>query len=194
MNIQKTKYILASQSPRRSKLLAQIGINFETLPSNFIEDLSINLPPSNLSMNFAKNKAKAVAKKYKSRWVIGADTIVALRGRIFGKPNSFDEGNEMLRALSGKTHDVFTGVSIQNIEKKINLTFNERTKVTLKKLTDEDIFFYLKNYKPYDKSGSYGIQGYFSVFVKKINGCYFNIVGLPLHKLYLKLKSIDEEL
>ncbi|GIR22922.1 septum formation protein Maf [bacterium] len=194
MNIQKTKYILASQSPRRSKLLAQIGINFETLPSNFIEDLSINLPPSNLSMNFAKNKAKAVAKKYKSRWVIGADTIVTLKGRIFGKPNSFDEGNEMLRALSGKTHDVFTGVSIQNIEKKINLTFNERTKVTLKKLTDEDIFFYLKNYKPYDKSGSYGIQGYFSVYVKKIDGCYFNIVGLPLHKLYLKLKSIDEEL
>ena len=194
MNIQKTNYILASQSPRRSKLLAQIGINFETLPSNFIEDLSINLPPSNLSMNFAKNKAKTVAKKYKSRWVIGADTIVTLRGRIFGKPNSFDEGNEMLRALSGKTHDVFTGVSIQNIEKKINLTFNERTKVTLKKLTDEDIFLYLKNHKPYDKSGSYGIQGYFSVFVKKIDGCYFNIVGLPLHKLYLILKSIDEEL
>ena len=194
MNIQKTKYILASQSPRRSKLLSQIGINFESLPSNFVEDLSINLSPSNLSMNFAKNKAKTVAKKYKSRWVIGADTIVTLRGRIFGKPNSFDEGNEMLRALSGKTHDVFTGVSIQNIEKKINLTFNERTKVTLKKLTDEDIFLYLKNHKPYDKSGSYGIQGYFSVFVKKINGCYFNIVGLPLHKLYLKLKSIDEEL
>ena len=194
MNIQKTKYILASQSPRRSKLLSQIGINFESLPSNFVEDLSINLSPSNLSMNFAKNKAKTVAKKYKSRWVIGADTIVTLRGRIFGKPNSFDEGNEMLRALSGKTHDVFTGVSIQNIEKKINLTFNERTKVTLKKLTDEDIFLYLKNHKRYDKSGSYGIQGYFSVFVKKINGCYFNIVGLPLHKLYLKLKSIDEEL
>ena len=193
MNIQKTKYILASQSPRRSKLLAQIGINFETFPSDFIEDISINLPPSNLSMNFANNKAKAVAKKYKSRWVIGADTIVTLRGRIFGKPNSFGEGNEMLRALSGKTHDVFTGVSIQNIEKKINLTFNERTKVTLKKLTDEDIFFYLKNHKPYDKSGSYGIQGYFSVFVKKINGCYFNIVGLPLHKLYLMLKSIEEE-
>ena len=193
MNIQKTKYILASQSPRRSKLLAQIGINFETLPSDFIEDISINLPPSKLSMNFAKNKAKAVAKKYKSRWVIGADTIVTLSGRIYGKPNSFDEGNEMLRSLSGKTHDVFTGVSIQNIEKKINLTFYERTKVTLKKLTDEDIFFYLKNHKPYDKSGSYGIQGYFSVFVKKINGCYFNIVGLPLHKLYLMLKSIEEE-
>ena len=193
MNIQKTKYILASQSPRRSKLLTQIGINFETFPSNFIEDLSINLPPSSLSMYFAKNKAIAVAKKYKSRWVIGADTIVTLRGRIFGKPNSFDEGNEMLRALSGKTHDVFTGVSIQNIEKKINLTFNEQTKVTLKRLTDEDIFFYLKNHKPYDKSGSYGIQGYFSVFVKKINGCYFNIVGLPLHKLYLMLKSIEEE-
>ena len=194
MNIQKTKYILASQSPRRSKLLSQIGINFESLPSNFVEDLSINLSPSNLSMNFAKNKAKTVAKKYKSRWVIGADTIVTLKGRIFGKPNSFDEGNEMLRALSGKTHDVFTGVSIQNIEKKINLTFNERTKVTLKKLTDEDIFLYLKNHKPYDKSGSYGIQCYFSVFIKKIDGCYFNVVGLPLHKLYLKLKSIDEEL
>ena len=194
MNIHKTKYILASQSPRRSKLLAQIGIIFETLPSNFIEDLSINLPPSNLSMNFAKNKAKAVAKNNKSRWVIGADTIVTLKDKIYGKPNSFAEGNEMLRALSGKTHDVFTGVSIQNIEKKISLTFNERTKVTLKKLTDEDIIFYLKNHKPYDKSGSYGIQGYFSVFVKKIDGCYFNIVGLPLHSLYLKLKSIEEKL
>ena len=194
MNIHKTEFILASQSPRRSKLLAQIGIIFETYPSNFIEDLSINLPPSNLSMNFAENKAKTVAKKYNSSWVIGADTIVTLKGKIFGKPNNFDEGNEMLRALSGKTHDVFTGVSIQNIEKKINLTFNERTKVTLKKLTEEDIFFYLKNHKPYDKSGSYGIQGYFSVFVKKIDGCYYNIVGLPLHKLYLMLKSIDEEL
>lgn len=194
MNIHKTKFILASQSPRRSKLLTQIGIIFKTLPSNFTEDLSINLPPSNLSMNFAENKAKAVAKRYKSSWVIGADTIVTHKCKIFGKPNSFDEGNEMLRALSGKTHDVFTGVSIQNIEKKINMTFNERTKVTLKKLTDEDIFFYLKNHKPYDKSGSYGIQGYFSVFVKKIDGCYFNIVGLPLHKLYLKLKSIDGKL
>ena len=180
MNIQKTKYILASKSPRRSKLLAQIGTNFETLPSDFIEDLSINLPPSKLSMNFAKNKAKAVAKKYKSRWVIGADTIVTLKGRIFGKPNGFDEGNEMLRALSGKTHDVFTGVSIQNIEKKINLTFNERTKVTLKKLTDEDIFFYLKNHKPYDKSGSYGIQGLGAALVQEIRGSYSNIVGLPL--------------
>ena len=194
MNIHKTKFILASQSPRRSKLLTQIGIIFETHPSNIIEDLSFNLPPSSLSMNFAKNKAKAVAKKYKSSWVIGADTIVNYKGKIFGKPNSFSEGNEMLRALSGKTHDVFTGVSIQNIEKKMNMTFNERTKVTLKKLTDEDIFFYLKNHKPYDKSGSYGIQGYFSVFVKKIDGCYFNIVGLPLHSLYLKLKSIEEEL
>ena len=194
MNIHKTKFILASQSPRRSKLLTQIGIIFEPLPSNFIEDLSINLPPSSLTMNFAENKAKAVSKKYKSSWVIGADTIVTRKGKIFGKPNSFDEGNEMLRTLSGKTHDVFTGVSIQNIKKKINITFNERTKVTLKKLTDEDIFFYLKNHKPYDKSGSYGIQGYFSVFIKKINGCYFNVVGLPLHKLYLNLKSIDEEL
>ena len=119
MNIHKTKFILASQSPRRSKLLAQIGMIFETFPSNLIEDLSINLPPSSLTMNFAENKAKAVAKKYKSRWVIGADTIVTLRGRIFGKPNSFDEGNEMLRALSGKTHDVFTGVSIQNIKKRL---------------------------------------------------------------------------
>ena len=194
MNIHKTKFILASQSPRRSKLLAQIGMIFETFPSNFVEDSSINLPPSNLALNFAESKAKSVAKKYKSSWVIGADTIVTLKGKVFGKPNSFDEGNEMLRALSGKTHDVFTGVSIQNIEKKINLTFNERTKVTLKKLTDEEIFFYLKNHKPYDKSGSYGIQGYFSVYIQKINGCYFNVVGLPLHKLYLNLKSIDEEL
>ena len=194
MNIHNTEFLLASQSPRRSMLLTQIGIIFKTLPSNFIEDLTINLPPSNLSMNLAENKAKAVAKKYKSSWVIGADTIVTLKGKIFGKPNSFDEGNEMLRALSGKTHDVFTGVSIQNRKKKINITFYERTKVTLKKLTDEDIFFYLKNHKPYDKSGSYGIQGYFSVFVKKIDGCYFNIVGLPIHKLYLKLKSIEEEL
>jgi len=192
MKIHKTKFILASQSPRRSKLLTQIGIIFKTHPSNFVEDLSINLPPANLSMNFADNKAKTVAKKYKSSWVIGADTIVSLKGNIFGKPTSFDEGNEMLKALSDKTHDVFTGVSIQNIKKKINITFNERTKVTLKKLTDEDISFYLKNHKPYDKSGSYGIQEYFSVFVKKIDGCYFNIVGLPLHKLYLKLKSIDE--
>ncbi len=194
MNIHNTKFILASQSPRRSKLLTQIGIIFETLPSNFIEDLSTNLPPSNLTMNFAENKARAVAKKHKSSWVIGADTIVTRKGKIFGKPNNFDEGCEMLRALSGKTHNVFTGVSIQNKKKKINLTFNERTKVTLKKLTDKDIFFYLKNHKPYDKSGSYGIQGYFSIFVKKIDGCYFNIVGLPLHKLYYKLKSIDEEL
>ena len=193
MNIHKTEFILDSQSPRRSTLLAQIGIIFETLPSDFMEDLSVDLPPSNLSMNFAENKAKAVAEKYDSSWVIGADTIVTLKGKIFGKPNSFDEGNEMLRTLSGKTHDVFTGVSIQNIEKKISLTFNERTKVTLKKLTDEDIFFYLKNHKPFDKSGSYGIQGFFSVFVKKINGCYFNVVGLPLHKLYLMLKSIEEK-
>lgn len=178
------KIILASKSPRRQILLKQIGLDFTIIPSNVDEDLSIKLKPKEFVKHYAKKKARAVSKKNSSSLVIGADTIVSIKNRILGKPNSRKESFEMLRSLSGKTHTVFTGVSIQKKDEKINATFFDSTNVTFKNLLDEEIDYYIKKYKPFDKAGSYGIQDWFSVCIKKIEGCYFNVVGLPLNKFY----------
>jgi len=178
------KIILASKSPRRQILLKQIGLDFKIIPSNVDEDLSIKLKPEEFVKYYAKRKARAVSIKNSSSLVIGADTIVSIKNRILGKPSNEKESFEMLKSLSGKTHTVFTGVSIQKKDEKIDLTFFDSTNVTFKNLLDEEIGYYIKKYKPFDKAGSYGIQDWFSVCIKKIEGCYFNVVGLPLNKFY----------
>jgi septum formation protein len=170
--------------------LEQIGVKFETIPSTIEEDISLKLNPDKFVEYYAEVKAKNVSRKNRDSLVIGADTVVVLNESILGKPGSFDEAYTMLSTLSGNTHSVYTGVSLQLINKSISHTFHAQTQVTFNNLTNKEIEFYIEYYKPYDKAGSYGIQDWFSVCVEKIDGCYFNVMGLPLNKLYTELKSV----
>ena len=186
---QKPKIILASGSPRRRELLAQMGITFEVMISSVYEDFSIDKTPNKFVEFYAEEKAKEISMKNSESVVIGADTVVVLNDNILGKPNSFDEAFSMLSNLSDSVHSVYTGVSIQWIQKSISNTFHSKTDVTIKPLSNDEIEYYIELYKPFDKAGSYGIQDWFSVCVKKIEGCYFNVMGLPLNRLYAELES-----
>ena len=187
---QSPKIILASASPRRRILLKQIGVQFEIIPSTIEEDISLKLNPDEFVEHYAELKAKNVSQNRHDSLVIGADTVVVFNGSILGKPRSFDEAYTTLSILSDNTHSVYTGVSIQQKNKSISHTFHSQTQVTFNRVTNEEINFYIENYKPYDKAGSYGIQDWFSVCVEKIDGCYFNVMGLPLNRLYTELKNV----
>ena len=176
--------ILASKSPRRKNLLKQIGLTFDVMPSKVDENFDIKLSPIDFASHYAKKKAVSVSKDNRDCYVIGADTIVVNNEKILGKPKDKDESYQMLSSLSGKTHKVYTGVSIQHYNYKIDKTFHEVTSVSFNTLSDSDIYYYIDRYKPYDKAGSYGIQDWFSVHVNKINGCFYNVMGLPLASFY----------
>lgn len=176
--------ILASSSPRRKKILEKIRFEFSVVPSNIDEDFNIGLPPEAFTEHWAREKAKDIAKDYPKSLVIGADTVVILDGKILGKPKDIKSSKKMLLSLSGRTHEVITGVSLININSKLDITFNERTFVSINSLSNEHISDYINLYKPYDKAGSYGIQDGFSVHVEKIRGCYYNVMGFPLSKFY----------
>ena len=186
--------ILASQSPRRENILRQIGLDFEIIPSNINEDLELDLDPRKFSKYWSEQKAKAISKKNKNKIVIGADTIVYLDGEILGKPKNKEESFNMLNKISGRTHKVFTGVSIAYNKKNILKKFCEETRVTVKAISKKDILYYIDNYSPLDKAGSYGIQDWFSVWIKKIDGCYFNVMGLPISKFYKNYILVEKEL
>ncbi len=176
--------ILASNSPRRKSLLELIDLKFDVISSSVHEDFNIDLKPIEFAKHYANLKALDVANKYSDSIVIGADTIVVLDNVIIGKPIDENDSKSILRKLSGRTHTVVTGVSIVWQEKNIIDTFNEETKVTFQKLADEQIQFYIDNYNPLDKAGSYGIQDWFAVCVKKIEGCFYNVMGFPLSNFY----------
>ena len=186
--------ILASKSPRRKYLLNQIGFRFSVVPSNFKEYLNNNIPPEALAEILARGKAMKVAKIYRDKIIIGADTVVSLNDEFYGKPKNIQEGFKMLRSLSGKSHEVITGVSLILLNKNIDYTFNQKTKVTIANMTNEEIFSYLRQYNPLDKAGSYGIQDGFSAFIENINGCYFNVMGFPLSKFFNRYKMIFRSL
>ena len=182
--------ILASGSPRRKFLLKQIGLDFQVIPSDIYEDFSLRLPSKDFAEHFAKLKAHSVANQFPDHLVIGADTIVVFNNKILGKPSNKEEGTEMLSRLSGQTHTVITGVCLELKDQKICETFNEETQVTFQHLSENEIQDYIEIYNPLDKAGSYGIQDWFSVCVKKVNGCYYNVVGFPLSAFYQKYKAI----
>ena len=184
------RIILASKSPRRIDILKKINLDFKVIPSNIIEDFD-KTNPSTLVQSCAFEKAKKVSLENLNNFIIGADTVVVLDKKIMGKPRDINESREMLGMLSGKTHKVFTGVSIQNINKNINELFYSKTDVELYKMSDSVIDYYIKNYKPSDKAGSYGIQDWFSSQIKKINGCYYNVMGLPLSKVFKCLYDLS---
>ena len=186
--------ILASKSPRRKQLLDQIGFKFSTVPSSFKEYSNKNFTPEALAESLARGKAMKVAKMYENKIIIGADTVVSFNDEFYGKPKDRKESFKMLRSLSGKSHEVITGVSLINLSQNIDYTFNQKTFVSLTNITDEEILLYIKNFNPLDKAGSYGIQDGFSIFIRSINGCYFNVMGFPLSKFFHHYKTIFKSL
>lgn len=185
------KIILASKSPRRKWLLEQVGLDFEVIPSNFEENIEGLKFSRELIENLAYQKAKEVADRLSEGLIIGADTIVILKNNILGKPKDKEDAKRMLEMLSGKTHKVLTAVCVIDKDEDKTLINSCISKVTFKKLAKEEIEAYIQTKEPMDKAGSYGIQAYGSLFVEKVEGCYNNIVGLPLNLLYEMLKAFN---
>ncbi|MCR5525838.1 MAG: Maf family protein [Lachnospiraceae bacterium] len=182
--------ILASASPRRQELLRQIGINFMVIVSDSEEEYSSN-DPEKAAEEISFGKARNVAEKCDSGVIVAADTIVVVDGRILGKPEDEKEAFKMLKELQGRSHKVITGVTLARFEKneiRYN-SFHETTEVEIYPMTDVEILDYISTGDPMDKAGSYGIQGVFAKFIKKIDGDYYNVVGLPLGRLYHELNT-----
>lgn len=186
--------ILASKSPRRRKLLATLGFEFEIIESNYKEDKLNNIYDyKQYVINSALSKANDVAGRIdKSAVVLGADTIVVLNNEILHKPKDKADAYSILSTLSGNTHSVYTGIALIDTESKAILTDVQVTEVSFRKLDEDEIWAYIGTESPMDKAGAYGIQDDFgAVFVSHINGCYYNIVGLPLEMLYCLLKQMN---
>ena len=186
----KTKLVLASKSPRRKKLLEQIGLDFTVHVSPVDERVSRTVDPSETVQRLATEKAEAVAVHYPESITLGADTIVVLDGEILGKPEGPAEAFEMLRRLSGKTHTVFTGIALIHEQSNRRVSAFEATYVTFADLDDYEIAWYVATGSPMDKAGAYGIQDdRGALFISRIEGDYYNVVGLPLHRMYRILQE-----
>ena len=189
-----TKFILASASPRRKKLLQMIGLDFEVIPSQIEEIIEDKQSPEVLVKDLAYQKAVNVAKikkksnHIKDRVVIGADTVVAKDDELLAKPKDFTEAYEMLSLLNNSCHNVLTGISIIRNEEVV--TDFKQTKVYFKKLTPQEIKDYIATGEPFDKAGGYGIQAKGSLLVEKIEGCFYNVVGLSINKFVSMLKKL----
>ena len=190
-NLNKYKIILASNSPRRKELLSGLGVAYEvkTLP-----DVDESYPDGLSGEEIAKHIARGQAEAYRSliqadELVITADTIVWLDGTVMGKPKDEEEAKDMLMQLSGKTHQVITGVCLTTAS--MQKTFATVTDVTFATLTDEEVDYYVTRYQPMDKAGSYGVQEWIGfVGVENLSGSYFNVMGLPIQRLYTELKKL----
>ena len=184
------KKILASKSPRRIEILKMIGLDFDIAPSKLDEKIEINLTGNPFAEYWSKEKAKLISNRYPDRLVIGADTIVIFNNQILGKPKDKNDSRNMLNMLSGNMHQVITGVTLICKNKKISKTFSESTEVFVRKIPNDQIDFYINNYNTSDKAGSYGIQEWFSIWIEKINGCYYNVMGLPISRYYKEYSEI----
>ncbi|RFU65874.1 Maf family protein [Peribacillus glennii] len=183
--------ILASSSPRRKELLQFLQVPFQTIHTNTDETIDPKLDAENAVKELAERKAMAAASMRPEHCVIGADTVVAVEGRILGKPVDRLDAKRMLQLLSGKVHSVYTGVAIiQGQDRKV---FAEKTEVSFWELSEDEIEAYLDTGEPFDKAGSYGIQGYGSLMVKGISGDYFSVVGLPVSRLARELKAFESQ-
>jgi septum formation protein len=193
------RIILASASPRRSELLRQAGFAFTVIPSRGEEAITTSHPAEvveELSLQKAKEVAGRILEGTESvkdfSVVIGADTVVAADHRILGKPADHSDARRMIEMLQGNVHQVYTGVTliVKDAEGNIRTaTFHERTDVDVCEMTKEEIEAYIDTEEPYDKAGAYGIQGSFGIYIRGIRGCYYNVVGLPISRLYHELKN-----
>ena len=190
-NLKKYKVILASNSPRRKELLAGLGVDYEvrTLP-DVDESYPDTLKGADIPLFIAKEKADAYLDMMKpGELMITADTIVWLDGKVLGKPKDREDAMRMLRAMSGRTHEVFTGVCITTTEWQ--RSFTAQTEVRFAELSEEEITYYVDTYKPMDKAGAYGVQEWIGfIGVENISGSYYNIMGLPVQRLYKELIKI----
>jgi septum formation protein len=177
--------ILASSSPRRKELLENLHLSFLTVSSDADESFPSEWTPAQIVTELSLRKAKSVAHDYPNSFVIGSDTVVAIENNVLGKPQNREEAYYMLKSLSGKTHSVFTGVAI--ISPKNETAFYEKTDVVFWELSEEEINWYLHTGEPFDKAGAYGIQGFGSLLVKRIEGDYFSVVGLPVARTVREL-------
>ncbi|MCI7311033.1 MAG: Maf-like protein [Prevotella sp.] len=190
MKHEEYKLILSSNSPRRKELLAGLGLPFDVrLIDDIDESFPQDLNPLEVAAFISQKKAAAYKRTLHSQEVIiTADTVVLCSGQILGKPRNEEDAHRMLRMLSGKVHQVVTGVTILSTEKE--KTFSVVTDVTFKELTDEEITYYIHTYQPFDKAGAYGIQEWIGyVGVTQLQGSYFNVMGLPVQRIYEELKS-----
>ena len=183
------KYILASASPRRRELLKlALDEPFEVQQSDVDERVAIS-DPALLVQALAQKKAKAVAEGRSGCIVIGADTVVAIEGRILGKPANLEQARRMLQLLSGRSHSVYTGIALFHTDTGRMLCEADRTLVTFAPMGTEEIEAYLQTGEYADKAGAYGIQGAAAKYISKIEGCYFNVMGLPVHRVYELIKQ-----
>lgn len=185
------RYILASASPRRAGLLRQLGFKFVSIESKAVEmEIPDNDPVHSVKHN-SVIKSRTVAALFKKEIVIGADTVVVHGNKIINKPKNLKDAENILERLSGKVHSVYTGVNVINTSNGKEIFSYEKTSVYFRKLDRDEISYYVKKHRPLDKAGAYGIQDDFGcLFIKKIEGDYYNIVGLPLVKLYECIKKI----
>ena len=187
----KLKIFLASKSPRRRKLLKQLGINFKSFSVNSSEEFLDGEHPVECVKRIALEKMELAKQKVRNSIIITADTIVVLDKNVIGKPTNEKDAIKILSLLSGKVHTVHTGFCVLNQSTNNLVVDFEKTEVEFRKLNKDEIIDYVKGGSPMDKAGAYGIQDDFgAVFVKRINGCYYNVVGLPLTKLYNALRKV----
>ena len=181
--------ILASASPRRYELLKLIDLEFRVIPSHVEEIYSDHLTPIEYVQENARNKGRAVAGKYPSSLMISADTIVVLNDHILEKPRDERHAREILTRLSGHTHTVLTSFGLFHQQKGREVMEYESTRVTFRNLTQDEIFAYLETGEPFDKAGAYGAQKYGALLIEKVDGCFFNVIGLPLSKFFTTLSK-----
>ena len=186
------KFILASSSPRRSQLLKSLGVRFTVVKPTAEEDHAKDAPPEDVVGANSEAKARSVAANLEGDGlVLGADTLVYLEGKAFGKPKDLEEARQMLRALSGNRHLVYTGLTVIELKTGRVLTGYERTGVVFRSLSDSDIEHYLQSVSPLDRAGAYTVEGPGGLLVERFEGCYYNVVGLPLVKLDQMLRTLD---
>ena len=194
----KSKLILASSSPRRAEILRKAGFDFDIVPAHADESRRPNEAATAYVRRLAEGKARTAARQLAkdaasdSTFIIGADTVVVIDGEILGKPSSVANAREMLRRLSGKTHDVYTGLAVLQRNGAAH-TAVEKTRVTFEPLSEEEVEDYIASGEPFDKAGAYAIQGRGGKFISRIEGCYFNVMGLPLARLYAMLRDLNGE-
>ena len=184
-------FFLASASPRRRELLRNAGFDFEVRPSNIVEEIQRGELPEEFARRAAREKAMQVAASSPpGSFVLGADTVVVIDGETLGKPSGLDDAARMLRLLSGRTHQVHTGICLVRAPGQFEALKHETTFVTFRKLDEEEIRSYVESGEPFGKAGAYAIQGLASKFVTRISGCHFNVVGLPVALVYETLKPL----
>ena len=188
------KLVLASESPRRAQLFRLIGLDFVVRKSGVDEDNDVPQEPRQHVLTLSRRKAEHVAAAETEALVVGADTIVVIDGEILGKPSSPQHAYDMLRRLSGRTHRVFTGFTVVETQTGASVADVEVTEVHFRELEDDEIWRYIETGSPMDKAGAYGIQDQSAVFVDRISGCFYNVVGFPLARFYVRMREFLTQL